>query len=63
MNAGRPPTGMDEDRELRLAQLAQQIRRGEYRVDPRAVADAIVRRLQERLSTQPGRTPLQKECS
>jgi anti-sigma28 factor (negative regulator of flagellin synthesis) len=54
---------MDEDRELRLAQLAQQIRRGEYRVDPRTVADAIVRRLQERLSAQPGRTSLQNECS
>jgi anti-sigma28 factor (negative regulator of flagellin synthesis) len=54
---------MDEDRELRLAQLAERIRCGEYRVDPRAVADAIVRRLQERLSARPGRPPLQKECS
>lgn len=35
---------MDEHRK-KLADMAQQIRRGEYRVEPVAVADAILRQL------------------
>lgn len=31
--------------ELRLSQIQEQVGRGEYQVDARAVADAIVRRL------------------
>jgi Anti-sigma-28 factor, FlgM len=37
-------TPMDEDRE-KVADMAEKIRRGEYRVEPVAVADAIVRQL------------------
>ena len=37
-------TPMDEDRE-KVADMSDKIRRGEYRVDPVAVADAIVRHL------------------
>jgi anti-sigma28 factor (negative regulator of flagellin synthesis) len=54
---------MDESRQQRLEQLRERILRGEYYVDPRAVADAIMRRWQERHSSQPGRPPLQNECS
>jgi Anti-sigma-28 factor, FlgM len=36
---------MDVDREKRMIQITEQIRHGEYQVDPGAVADAIVRRL------------------
>jgi len=55
--------GAGEDRERRLDQLRERIRRGEYRVDPRAVADAIVSSWQARLAAQSARTPVQKECS
>jgi len=37
---------MDEDRK-KVADMTDKIRRGEYRVEPVAVADAIVRRLRE----------------
>lgn len=49
---------------MRVSQLQEQIGRGEYRVDPQAVADAIVRRLLEGLragSTEP--KSAQSECS
>lgn len=36
---------MDAEDEAKMAEIKEQIRQGEYRVDPRAVADAIVRRL------------------
>jgi anti-sigma28 factor (negative regulator of flagellin synthesis) len=32
-------------REMKIMDLREQIDRGEYEIDPRAVADAIVRRL------------------
>jgi hypothetical protein len=35
---------MDEDRE-KVADMSERIRRGEYRVEPVAVADAILRQL------------------
>jgi hypothetical protein len=36
---------MDVDREKKVNEITEQIKHGEYRVDPTAVADAIVRRL------------------
>jgi Anti-sigma-28 factor, FlgM len=45
MDAGNPMTA---EQEAKMAGIKQQIERGEYRVDPRAVADAIVRRLGDR---------------
>ncbi len=39
---------MVEDQGTRLSALRQSVVRGEYEVDPRAVAEAIVRRVQER---------------
>jgi hypothetical protein len=43
MNASTP---MDEDRK-KVADMTEKIMRGEYRVEPVAVADAILRRLRE----------------
>jgi Anti-sigma-28 factor, FlgM len=39
-------TPMDEDRK-KVADMTDKIRRGEYRVEPVAVADAILRRLRD----------------
>jgi anti-sigma28 factor (negative regulator of flagellin synthesis) len=36
---------MDESRKLELQALREQVQRGEYEIDPRKVADAIVARL------------------
>jgi anti-sigma28 factor (negative regulator of flagellin synthesis) len=36
---------MDESRKLKLQALQEQVQRGEYEIDPRKVADAIVARL------------------
>jgi Anti-sigma-28 factor, FlgM len=48
---------------MRLNEIQEQIGRGQYHVNPRAVADAIVRRLLEALPP-PGRDrPAQEECS
>ena len=41
------PKLTDEEWEMSLASLKARIERNEYVVDPRAVADAIVRRLRE----------------
>ena len=38
---------MDGDRETIVTEIKERIEKGEYRVDPQAVADAIVRRLRE----------------
>ena len=38
---------MNKDREDKMGDLKHQIETGEYRVDPTAVADAIVRRLRD----------------
>jgi hypothetical protein len=40
---------------MQMAELRTQIDRGEYQFDPRAVADAIVRRLSESRSCDLGR--------
>lgn len=37
----------DEDRESTLAEIKDKIEQGKYRIDVRAVADAIVRQLRE----------------
>ncbi len=49
---------------MRLSQIQDQIGRGEYRVDTRAVADAIIRRLvaEQRLRAIIAPPP-QSECS
>lgn len=65
---------MSEDREDNVRDLRQQIEAGEYRVDPTAVADAIVRRLRDVAaardeiihqaeSTQRNGEQIQNECS
>lgn len=51
---------MDEDRKQRMAFLKEQIERGDYHVEPVAVARAFLRRIHE-LEPEPGTT--QKECS
>ncbi len=38
---------MDSDREKKVAEIKNKIRQGSYRVDPKAVADAIVRRMNQ----------------
>ena len=38
---------MDETQRMKLASIKFEIERGEYRIDERAVADAIMRRLRE----------------
>jgi anti-sigma28 factor (negative regulator of flagellin synthesis) len=38
-------TGEGTEREMRIDQIQQQVGKGEYQVDTRAVADAIVRRI------------------
>ena len=38
---------MDEDRESTLVEIKDRIEQGKYRIDARAVADAIVRQLRE----------------
>lgn len=50
---------VNTEREARLSMLSAQIARGEYRVDPHAIADAILRRVFVAPEAQPG----QSECS
>jgi hypothetical protein len=38
---------MDAERERKVVKIKDDIEQGSYRVDPTAVADAIVRRIQE----------------
>jgi hypothetical protein len=51
---------MDEEREMRLTELRQRIAQGEYKVEPRAVAEAIVLRAHQRAAE---RAALQSLCS
>jgi hypothetical protein len=53
---------MTSDREGKVAGIKQQIERGHYQVDPRAVADAILRRLNERWTVPEVGDPYNK-CS
>jgi anti-sigma28 factor (negative regulator of flagellin synthesis) len=48
---------MDVDREKTVADIKQMIREGTYRVDPKAVAEAIVRRLVESSARSSARSP------
>ena len=52
---------MNIQREARLSMLRAQIAQGDYRVDPHAVADAILRRV--RMAGTDEARPDQKECS
>jgi hypothetical protein len=49
-----PQSPMTPEQEAKMAGIKQQIERGEYRVDPRAVAEAILRRLGERWTLPDG---------
>jgi hypothetical protein len=52
------------NRAMRLSELQEQIGRGEYRVDPQAVALAILRRLLDGHQPSPAESkPAQSECS
>jgi hypothetical protein len=58
---------MEADQENRVAEIKEEIELGSYRVDPQAVADAILRRLRE-LSLEDVRRTVpaghfQNECS
>ena len=55
------PNRMHTEREARKAMLRAQIAQGEYRVDPHAIADAILRRV--RLVQIDEQRSGQKECS
>ena len=67
---------MDENQHTKLSQIKEMIKRGEYHVDPRAVAEALLRRLYEdpsalddlrgaRKSSRRGQppNPRQRRCS
>jgi hypothetical protein len=64
---------MRAEREMKVARIKDEIAQGSYRVNPTAVADAIVRRMRERAlvtgvpARAPGRPSVagarQNECS
>ncbi len=54
---------MNHKSEHRLAELKALIERGEYEVDPQAVADAIVERLRALAAAASHTDEPQKECS
>jgi len=60
-DTGREAKRMNTEREARKAMLAEQIAQGEYRVDPHAIADAILRRVRM-VATDKDRSA-QNECS
>jgi anti-sigma28 factor (negative regulator of flagellin synthesis) len=49
---------MEADREQKVAEIKDKVRRGEYEVDPKAVADAMLRRLTEEKFRSSARTPI-----
>jgi predicted transcriptional regulator len=53
---------MDEETDTRLSQLQQRIDRGDYRIEPGAIADVILRRLRERAAKRAW-GEAQTECS
>jgi hypothetical protein len=58
------PTGEGNRREMRISEIQEKVVRGRYQVDPKAVADAIVRRLmQERKLRPPECRAPQGKCS
>jgi hypothetical protein len=48
---------------MRISEIQEQVGRGEYHVDAHAVADAIVRRLQQDQKISGAGTPAHEECS
>jgi hypothetical protein len=55
---------MKADREGKVVGIKQQIERGDYRVDPRAVAEAILRRLDDTWQLSPfDRAEAYNKCS
>jgi Anti-sigma-28 factor, FlgM len=48
---------------MRLNEIQEQVGRGQYHVNPRAVADAIIRRLLGELRPPGWDRPAQEECS
>jgi hypothetical protein len=46
---------MDEDRETVVSEIKERVEKGEYTVDPYAVAEAIMRRLSELSSARDSR--------
>ena len=54
---------MDEATDTRLTELRQRITRGDYGLDPGAIADAILRRLRGRDAHRRWRLEAQTACS
>jgi hypothetical protein len=54
---------MDEETETRLSELKHRIARGDYRIEPGVIADAILRRLRERDAHWGWAAETQTECS
>ena len=54
---------MDEGTDTRLTELRQSIARGDYRIDPGAIADAILHRLTDRDARRCWGLEPQTECS
>jgi hypothetical protein len=54
---------MDEEHRSKVSDIKDQVRRGAYTVDPRAVADAILRRLQELAEPNAGSRAQQEGAS
>ncbi len=54
---------MNEETDTRLTELKQRIARGDYRVDTRAIADAILCRFRESAVHRCRRSDAQSECS
>jgi anti-sigma28 factor (negative regulator of flagellin synthesis) len=60
---GPSPTG-EATRDMKITEIQQMIGRGEYYVEPSAIAEAILRRLAaERRLSVPGLEDAQPECS
>ena len=59
----RRKAGVMDEREMRLTDLKRRVASGEYRVEPYAVADAIIRRLCDSTDEQAAEDPVQNECS
>lgn len=54
---------MDEETETRLSELKHRIARGDYRIEPGVIADAILRRLRECDAHRGWGAEAQTECS
>jgi hypothetical protein len=64
--ADAPEVVMETDREAKVAKIKEQLEQGDYRVDPKAVAEAILGRIRDgwrRPGLEAARPDLQSECS